>query len=366
MINKFSKKEEGDTMKKSQRSLVIIVMIFVLLITAISLATIAIISSSKSTSKNSVSDAKLSVEWSAVQADNESSAYVTANLYLEYRSASVGSIDNNTLIINGNKHTFSSSSINENKSEMQKKLLTTYTTKIDRVMGTSVSCPIEATWLLNGTSDGEKAKELSVNISIDLNDNSISITKGTEPVTDEVTEPITIPPAPVTDPITDIIPSDTTSDTTSIITPDTTTPADTTTSSGVIEPVDPDKVGAFSKDVTLTSSTPTSLKLRAECHAESKGDGKATIKVELYFDYQTLFLGARKGCVLKVGDKTVKFDLSTIEEDDPALHKVYLTSTEVTVAAGSTVSVYASIPYNGTYSGQYITDMVVSGNIDMK
>lgn len=358
-------------MKKSQKSLVIIILIFVLLITAISLAAIAIISSSKSTTKNEVSDAKLSVEWSATQADNESSAYVTANLYLEYRSATVGSIDNNTLIINGSKHTFSSPSIDENKSETQKKLLTTYTAKVDRVMGTSVSCPIEATWLLNGTSDGEKAKELSVNISAELNDDNIKITKGTEPATEPATDPVITDP-PATDPV---VPGDTTAEppvtdpaetTTSGSDATTTDPSETTTSGGVIEPSETGNVGSFTKNVIFTSGTSTSLNLRAECHAESNGDGKATVKVNVYLDHQTLYLGARKDCVLKVGDKTVKFDLPLIEEESIELQSKYLASAEITVTAGSTVSVYASIPYNGTYAGQYITDMVVSGNIELK
>ena len=148
-----------------------------------------------------------------------------------------------------------------------------------------------------------------------------------------------------------------------------TTPATTDTEPVTTPDTDPvppiTGVGAFSSDFTITSDDSITLKLRAVCHAESKGDGKATVKVDLYLDYQKLYIGSREG-TLTVGDKTVKFTVPEITSDDEGHHSMLISTVELQTQAGATITIKGVMPYNGTYSGKQIADIICSKDVILK
>ncbi len=144
------------------------------------------------------------------------------------------------------------------------------------------------------------------------------------PVTDPVT---TAPPAtepPVTDPVT--------------------------TEPPVTEPpVGPEAPEGFSLTKTYESESGTKLNIRAVCTAVRGENGSVSLTVDVYLLHYSLGMGPRNGCLLTVGENTVKFSTERIKQEENKKTSTLLFSHTEAVAYGDIADIYVKMPIRVTY-----------------
>lgn len=170
---------------------------------------------------------------------------------------------------------------------------------------------------------------------------------------------------------------------------DTKTPPDTTTADSKTDPPatsEPEKTtdsdtkkpdvtettggnvpDGFRLNKTVTSETGTPLNIRADVRGEKDAaTGKVKLTVLLYLDYRSLQLGERKNCRLSLGDSSESFNLPAISEEDSSEHSLFIASAELYCDYGETVSLYARVPFRGTYSDVEISSLEIDTDITVK
>ena len=121
--------------------------------------------------------------------------------------------------------------------------------------------------------------------------------------------------------------------------PDTTAPSGGTVPDG------------FRLKKSFSSGTGTPLNIRADVRGEKDAaTGKVKVTVLLYLDYRSLYLGGRKNCRLSLGDVSEVFTVPGIHEDSVDEHSQFIASVERLCDYGEKLSLYANVPFRGSYS----------------
>lgn len=110
----------------------------------------------------------------------------------------------------------------------------------------------------------------------------------------------------------------------------------------------------------LRSNTGTYLNLVAKCSA-SDAAGGYKIRVRLYLEHSSIFVGSRTGGALKIAGQAFPYTTPTIERTEDAVVLTPLTTAEVTVKRGEVFSVTANYPFNGVYGGTPISEILIEG-----
>lgn len=137
--------------------------------------------------------------------------------------------------------------------------------------------------------------------------------------------------------------------------PDTTAPSGGTVPDG------------FRLKKSFSSGTGTPLNIRADVRGEKDAaTGKVKVTVLLYLDYRSLYLGGRKNCRLSLGDVSEVFTVPGIHEDSVDEHSQFIASVERFCDYGEKLSLYAKVPFRGSYSDIEIDALEIDTDITVK
>ncbi len=137
--------------------------------------------------------------------------------------------------------------------------------------------------------------------------------------------------------------------------PDTTAPSGGTVPDG------------FRLKKSFSSGTGTPLNIRADVRGEKDAaTGKVKVTVLLYLDYRSLYLGERKNCRLSLGDVSEVFTVPGIHEDSIEEHSQFIASVERLCDYGEKLSLYAKVPFRGSYSDVEIDALEIDTDITVK
>lgn len=137
--------------------------------------------------------------------------------------------------------------------------------------------------------------------------------------------------------------------------PDTTAPSGGTVPDG------------FRLKKSFSSGTGTPLNIRADVRGEKDAaTGKVKVTVLLYLDYRSLYLGGRKNCRLSLGDVSEVFTVPGIHEDSAEEHSQFIASVERLCDYGEKLSLYAKVPFRGSYSDIEIDALEIDTDITLK
>lgn len=137
--------------------------------------------------------------------------------------------------------------------------------------------------------------------------------------------------------------------------PDTTAPSGGTVPDG------------FRLKKSFSSGTGTPLNIRADVRGEKDAaTGKVKVTVLLYLDYRSLYLGGRKNCRLSLGDVSEVFTVPGIHEDSAEEHSQFIASVERLCDYGEKLSLYAKVPFRGSYSDIEIDALEIDTDITVK
>ena len=136
---------------------------------------------------------------------------------------------------------------------------------------------------------------------------------------------------------------------------------DTTAPSGGTVP------DGFRLKKSFSSGTGTPLNIRADVRGEKDAaTGKVKVTVLLYLDYRSLYLGGRKNCRLSLGDVSEVFTVPGIHEDSAEEHSQFIASVERLCDYGEKLSLYAKVPFRGSYSDIEIDALEIDTDITVK
>lgn len=110
------------------------------------------------------------------------------------------------------------------------------------------------------------------------------------------------------------------------------------------------------------SESGTALNLRAEVVAYATESGQVKVKVELYLDHFSLYLGTRNGCSLTVGGVTETFSSEAIRHDGGRTSTL-ITSIEMFCGYGETLTLEAYFPCRCTYGAVEIEALSIAEQI---
>lgn len=137
--------------------------------------------------------------------------------------------------------------------------------------------------------------------------------------------------------------------------PDTTAPSGGTVPDG------------FRLKKSFSSGTGTPLNIRADVRGEKDAaTGKVKVTVLLYLDYRSLYLGGRKNCRLSLADVSEVFTVPGIHEDSAEEHSQFIASVERLCDYGEKLSLYAKVPFRGSYSDIEIDALEIDTDITVK
>lgn len=137
--------------------------------------------------------------------------------------------------------------------------------------------------------------------------------------------------------------------------------SDTTAPSGGTVP------DGFRLKKSFSSGTGTPLNIRADVRGEKDAaTGKVKVTVLLYLDYRSLYLGGRKNCRLSLGDVSEVFTVPGIHEDSAEEHSQFIASVERLCDYGEKLSLYAKVPFRGSYSDIEIDALEIDTDITVK
>lgn len=137
--------------------------------------------------------------------------------------------------------------------------------------------------------------------------------------------------------------------------PDTTAPSGGTVPDG------------FRLKKSFSSGTGTPLNIRADVRGEKDAaTGKVKVTVLLYLDYRSLYLGGRKNCRLSLGDVSEVFTVPGVHEDSAEEHSQFIASVERLCDYGEKLSLYAKVPFRGSYSDIEIDALEIDTDITVK
>ena len=137
--------------------------------------------------------------------------------------------------------------------------------------------------------------------------------------------------------------------------PDTTAPSGGTVPDG------------FRLKKSFSSGTGTPLNIRADVRGEKDAaTGKVKVTVLLYLDYRSLYLGGRKNCRLSLVDVSEVFTVPGIHEDSAEEHSQFIASVERLCDYGEKLSLYAKVPFRGSYSDIEIDALEIDTDITVK
>ncbi len=143
--------------------------------------------------------------------------------------------------------------------------------------------------------------------------------------------------------------------------PETTTAPDTTS----IDTAAPIVAGTTSGE--FKSETGTSLNLVCEWEKTVKENGEVTVKISVFLDTYTLFVGERFDGEIKVGDKTVNYKTDAIDYPGTTRQKYLFAEEEIVLSpeyANKDIEASASWWFGGTYAGLKIDRITATGVID--
>lgn len=124
---------------------------------------------------------------------------------------------------------------------------------------------------------------------------------------------------------------------------------------------------SFKLKKSIDSETGTGLNIRADVRGETDAaTGKIKVTVLLYIDYRSLYIGERKNCRLSLGDTSEVFTVPAITEDDNSEHTQFIASVERFCDYGETLSLYAKVPFRGSYSDIEIDSLEIDTEIVVK
>lgn len=124
---------------------------------------------------------------------------------------------------------------------------------------------------------------------------------------------------------------------------------------------------SFKLKKSIDSETGTGLNIRADVRGEADAaTGKIKVTVLLYIDYRSLYIGERKNCRLSLGDTSEVFTVPAITEDDNSEHTQFIASVERFCDYGETLSLYAKVPFRGSYSDIEIDSLEIDTEIVVK
>ena len=127
--------------------------------------------------------------------------------------------------------------------------------------------------------------------------------------------------------------------------PDTTAPSGGTVPDG------------FRLKKSFSSGTGTPLNIRADVRGEKDAaTGKVKVTVLLYLDYRSLYLG----------DVSEVFTVPGIHEDSAEEHSQFIASVERLCDYGEKLSLYAKVPFRGSYSDIEIDALEIDTDITVK
>ena len=181
---------------------------------------------------------------------------------------------------------------------------------------------------------------------------------GTSSDTDSSTPPANSSGTTTTDPIT-----------TDPVTTDPVTTDPVTTDPVTTPPVtdDPEPApGDFAFEKTFLSDTGTPLNIRVVCRGVAQEDGTVRVMALLYLDYYSIGMGPRTGCRLSIGDASETFTLNAISDDINEPHSQYLCHVEKVCRYGETVSLYARVPFRGSYAGVAIDILEIDTDLTIE
>lgn len=140
----------------------------------------------------------------------------------------------------------------------------------------------------------------------------------------------------------------------------TTTPDESTTDEG--DKIAPDD---FSLKKTFSTDTGTFLNLKAVLTANEEG-GKVRVKVELFLDHYSLFMGARNGCKLSFGDVNETFSVDKFELEENIHYITPLHVIEGTFEYGETYDLYAFYRANCLYGDVEVGNLVIEESVTLE
>lgn len=136
---------------------------------------------------------------------------------------------------------------------------------------------------------------------------------------------------------------------------------------GTTAPSDGTVPDGFRLKKSFSSGTGTPLNIRADVRGEKDAaTGKVKVTVLLYLDYRSLYLGGRKNCRLSLGDVSEVFTVPGIHEDSIEEHSQFIASVERLCDYGEKLSLYAKVPFRGSYSDVEIDALEIDTDITVK
>ncbi len=295
----------------------------------------------------------VSVRTDAVQSRSEYYAELSYEIWVSFDAIDVPASDKNCVLLNGDRVSFRSDAFASDTPGSER--IHAGKVNVKRQVGQTVLFPIEVNWCRIGEKNPERYFQ-TFTVTVTLDDDSVTYYEGsaeTKPAETRPAESETVPPetkAPETG-APETLPPETK--------PAETDPPETKPN----EPVNPGPTDVDPDAFTsweIRSDTGTYLNLLARCSA-ADAPGGYRIRVTLYLEHSSIFVGSRTGGALKVAGQSFPYTTPTIErsEDDTVL--TYLTSAEVTVKRGEVFTVSANYPFNGVYGGVPISEILLEG-----
>lgn len=293
----------------------------------------------------------LSVKTTAVQAKGENYAELSYEVWVSFDKIEAGASAENRITLKDDIVTFRTSAFASDTPGAER--LAAGKINVKRQAGQSIIFPIAVEWYPIGGSGSKYFRTFSDTMILDddtvLFEDRGGETKetGTKPAE---TEPSDTEPTETKAPET--VPPETK--------PAETDPPETKPTDDPITPGpggdDPDAFTTWE----LRSDTGTYLNVVAKCSA-ADAPGGFRIRVRLYLEHSSIFVGSRTGGALKIAGQSVPYTTPTIERSEQDTVLTLLTSGEVTVKRGEVFSITANYPFNGVYGGVPISEILIEG-----
>ena len=303
----------------------------------------------------------LTVKTSAVQSKVETYAELSYEIWVAFDRIDVPASEKNVITLNGDRVSFRTDAFASDTPGSER----IYTGKVNvkRQVGQTVLFTVEVNWCRLGDRNPEKYFQ-TCSVTVTLDEETVTYYDGSAETKPAETKPAETKPA-------ETDPAGTGSAETKA--PETKAPETAAPETKPVEtdppetkPTEPFIPGPTEDDPDafttwqVRSDTGTYLNLIAKCSA-ADAPGGYRIRVTLYLEHSSIFVGSRTGGALKIAGQSFPYTTPTIEQSDDDTVLTYLTSAEVTVKRGEVFTVSANYPFNGVYGGVPISEILIEG-----
>lgn len=313
----------------------------------------AVVGCGKKSGQPQGENVSLTVKTSAVQSKVETYAELSYEIWVAFDNIDVPASEKSVITLNGDRVSFRTDAFASDTPGSER--ICTGKINVKRQAGQTVLFPIEVNWFRIGDNNPERYFQ-TCTVTVTLDDDSVTYYEGsaeTKPAETKPAESETVSPetkAPETG-MPETLPPETK--------PAETDPPETKPT----EPVNPGPSGDDPDAFTsweIRSDTGTYMNLLAKCSAADVPGGYR-IRVTLYLEHSSIFVGSRTGGALKIAGQSFPYTTPTIERSEQDTVLTFLAAAETTVKRGEVFTVSANYPFNGIYGGVPISEILIEG-----